>query len=678
MKPVLFSLSLIALLLIPLATSAFADHSSLHRLQSADRSDVCITAISPSGFLTGKYISTDEFWVVSQSGYNDIFQPDTRGHIQNCSDIVPPTDDEIKLNKLINIGADNLCYESIGFVVDKTDLLSYFVTAELYQELLDNFGLDGLPFCRDNDPQNLKDTDGDGLTDFREKELGTNPNLIDTDNDGLPDGHEVTFGSDPNIRDTDGDGLIDTGEWEFGTNPNIADTDGGGVNDGDEVLIDFTNPNDPDDDIIPTSDFDRLHNILGTMDNDSLCLLDDDSPFVLSAIDLGTTRLGAEDLDILQSLIGELSKCSSTILPEDTDGDGLTGPQELEHGTDPDNPDTDGDGISDGDEVKQHGTDPTNPDSDGDGFTDKHEVDENTNPLDENDAPEDDTTIPPVVEETKPTKNKGCDDCTAPTLGMSEDADEQIVENGFRYNGNPVDVTGFHTEYPLITTQVGKMNTVEAIVYENTGINNMGMVQFGLGAKEVGVPLNDVEVLVEVYLETFGTDDEIAVEKVIIKDRDNLIDTFSVFAIAEIVKCNAEATDTECVKVTLQYSYREATIYNVMIVSVSDVKRNTQNFYFNDGIEVTGESLNPAPTYTMYNKDTNQQSKDLKLTLTRTDKVNDIWIDKYGIEYQQVSADRFDRITPHPSIECNDAPLDTINVPTRNNCHFRALLSHWN
>jgi len=58
----------------------------------------------------------------------------------------------------------------------------------------------------------------------------------------------------------------------------------------------------------------------------------------------------------------------------DADGDGLTKSEELELGTDPNNPDTDGDGLWDGDEVRKYFTNPLNPDTDGDGLTDGDEV----------------------------------------------------------------------------------------------------------------------------------------------------------------------------------------------------------------------------------------------------------------------------------------------------------------
>ena len=61
--------------------------------------------------------------------------------------------------------------------------------------------------------------------------------------------------------------------------------------------------------------------------------------------------------------------------PKDSDGDGLTDADEInKYGTDPHNPDTDGDGLSDGEEVLVYGTDPLNPDTDGDGLKDGEEV----------------------------------------------------------------------------------------------------------------------------------------------------------------------------------------------------------------------------------------------------------------------------------------------------------------
>lgn len=71
-------------------------------------------------------------------------------------------------------------------------------------------------------------------------------------------------------------------------------------------------------------------------------------------------------------------------LEPDTDDDGLTDAEEVNtYGTDPLNADSDDDGLSDGDEVNVYDTDPLNPDSDDDGLTDGDEVNSyDTDPTD--------------------------------------------------------------------------------------------------------------------------------------------------------------------------------------------------------------------------------------------------------------------------------------------------------
>jgi outer membrane protein OmpA-like peptidoglycan-associated protein len=59
---------------------------------------------------------------------------------------------------------------------------------------------------------------------------------------------------------------------------------------------------------------------------------------------------------------------------DDDDNDGLTNGEERRYGTDPKNPDTDSDGLKDGEEVKRYRTNPLRSDTDGDGLTDGDEV----------------------------------------------------------------------------------------------------------------------------------------------------------------------------------------------------------------------------------------------------------------------------------------------------------------
>jgi hypothetical protein len=66
---------------------------------------------------------------------------------------------------------------------------------------------------------------------------------------------------------------------------------------------------------------------------------------------------------------------------EDPDKDGLTNLQEFQQGTDPHNPDTDGDGLTDGQEFLVYHTNPLLADTDGDGVPDGVEIQTSTDPL---------------------------------------------------------------------------------------------------------------------------------------------------------------------------------------------------------------------------------------------------------------------------------------------------------
>lgn len=59
---------------------------------------------------------------------------------------------------------------------------------------------------------------------------------------------------------------------------------------------------------------------------------------------------------------------------DDDDADGLTNGYEKQIGTDPAKPDTDGDGLSDFEEISKYKTDPLKADSDGDGLADGQEI----------------------------------------------------------------------------------------------------------------------------------------------------------------------------------------------------------------------------------------------------------------------------------------------------------------
>jgi clumping factor A len=267
--------------------------------------------------------------------------------------------------------------------------------------------LDGAPDAGETNPttgngaddSTVVDTDGDGLSDGLENFLGSNPNDKDSDDDGLLDGDEHNPADDTdgdglrNINDTDSDndGLFDGTEDGVGcgdpatditkkhciadadpttkTSAVNPDTDAGGVSDGSEDAdldgaidageTDPTAGHGADDGTVVDTDgdglSDGLENFLGTNPNDA----DSDDDGVSDGLEPNLADDTDGDGDI-------------NALDKDSDGDGLfdgtelglpcTGPgtdagagnciadADPTTTTNPLIPDTDGGGVSDGDE----------------------------------------------------------------------------------------------------------------------------------------------------------------------------------------------------------------------------------------------------------------------------------------------------------------------------------------
>ena len=100
------------------------------------------------------------------------------------------------------------------------------------------------------------DSDGDGLTDANELDIGTDPNNPDSDFDELNDFQEISLGTEPLNVDSDGDQIPDRVEltgWTLGNNPKLwftdplqMDTNRDGLTDAVEAGPDINNDNIPD------------------------------------------------------------------------------------------------------------------------------------------------------------------------------------------------------------------------------------------------------------------------------------------------------------------------------------------------------------------------------------------------------------------------------------------------
>lgn len=280
------------------------------------------------------------------------------------------------------------------------------------------------------------DSDGDGIPDVIEVQLGTLPGDKDSDGDGVPD--DVEVGSVTNPLNTDGDSLInalDPDDDGDGIDTLDEDLDGDGDptnddSDGDGIP-DYLDDDDDNDNVpseleafgttttsnrkafadgLLNSDEDELPNYLDNDDDNDTILTadeipansspwlndsdsdgipnyiddDDDGDGLLTAIEIANfaadfdgdgvpNHLDVDDDDDDVLTASEVSVYESNPYKKDTDDDLLLDGDEVRLGTTLTDPDTDSDGLLDGDEVRVN-ADPLDSDTDDDGLLDGEEV----------------------------------------------------------------------------------------------------------------------------------------------------------------------------------------------------------------------------------------------------------------------------------------------------------------
>jgi len=220
------------------------------------------------------------------------------------------------------------------------------------------------------------DTDGDGVLDINDAFPFDASASVDTDDDGMPDTLTGNSTSEPPLvedLDDDNDGLLDLDEIANGTEPLNPDTDGDGYCDGSVTVgsciagdvfpldenewfdtdgdgtgneADLDDDNDGLDDTTEASSDPVTNSTNPDTDGDGICD--------------GSINVTINDAQICIGGPDELPTNPDETI--DTDGDGI--------GNNGDT-DDDGDGLSD-DEENAFGTDPLDPDTDGDFFCDGH------------------------------------------------------------------------------------------------------------------------------------------------------------------------------------------------------------------------------------------------------------------------------------------------------------------
>ena len=302
------------------------------------------------------------------------------------------------------------------------------------------------------------DPDFDALTNLQEYQHSTHPQDDDTDEDGMIDSWEVVINSNPLSSDSDNDGMPDAWEWKHGLAINAYDKFGDLDNDGLTNFQEYTLGTFPD---YADSDFDGLDDRAETQTYNSdphTRDTDGDGLFDGEEVEDYSTSPTSKDSDNNGIPDGWGQRPNDPALlgapTGDADGDGLNHLAEAAAGTNPLNPDTDGDGLTDGYEVNTSNSSPLHTDTDNDGVDDRLEDNDGTNP---NSPDTDGDQLPDLFERLNDTDPLVNDAAADPDNDGLLNLGEYL--NGTRANDSDTDDDGLNDGDEVLTHMTDPLDT---------------------------------------------------------------------------------------------------------------------------------------------------------------------------------------------------------------------------
>jgi len=221
---------------------------------------------------------------------------------------------------------------------------------------------------------------------------------------------------------------------------------------------------------------------------------------------------------------------------------------------------------------------------------------------------------------------------TRPTFGLSHDNDKKIVDAGFSFNNQKFTITdNFHTPFAEIPVNLGELNTFEAKVYAEHGVK---VQEFLFGIPQKG-DAHLAELGVEVWFGLFG---EIQDIKVIQKS--NVIDIDSLTATQQKTNCLSSDVEQDCIVTTVSMTFLEPLRDKVMAIKAIDYKNRYHITYLNEGLDISGDSLNPMETEMIPSNLKNQGL----IHITQTSKYSHLWTAEDGRIFEENDFGTFNQI----------------------------------
>ena len=231
------------------------------------------------------------------------------------------------------------------------------------------------------------------------------------------------------------------------------------------------------------------------------------------------------------------------------------------------------------------------------------------------------------------TEGGGTEWDTRPTFGQSHQIhDQTIVENGFGLNGKSFPILdNHHSQFKEQIMAIGQKNSFEAKVY---AVNNLQVQEFLFGIPNVG-EAHLAELGVEIWYDKDGE-----IKNINTVQKSNVVDKESIIAIHEKTKCQFSDIEEKCDSTNISMIFREPLRYEVMAIKAIDYKNRYQITYLNDGIDISGSSLNPMDTKMI---PSTVKGEGL-IKVTQTEKYSPYWVTEDGRMFEKNESDSFKQL----------------------------------
>ncbi len=249
-------------------------------------------------------------------------------------------------------------------------------------------------------------------------------------------------------------------------------------------------------------------------------------------------------------------------------------------------------------------------------------------------------TIKPTTRGDQDDKDSGKsrDLANAPTFGVSQLTGEQLVTCGYKMDDTCRDITAYHVQYERDTIQT---NTTHTFAIKTLAPNMLYNVILAFSVPSVGSPVSAAEAYISVTLGVnYSEPSYHYITDVTVHDPNNIIDYDIQNTTVSRVSCSG--AELQCTQVTFpDVLFREAMNHEPFAIQVTDTLLSTAINYMNEGVFVTGTSLNAAPTVQPGLTISRDDGRPINLVLVRTDKVSDLWADAFGNTWSRNSFGNF-------------------------------------